>query len=59
MSYKRTRLAQIGILLLLFVAVGAWALDLLKRNDVVGLVAPFGFAAIILAVWKPWRTLRK
>ena len=54
---KHPKLIQIAALILVSVAVSAWAFDILSRNDIVGLIAPLGFACIVMAIWKPWRTI--
>lgn len=50
--------AQLAALVLLVAFVGWWGWRIAERGDVVGLIAPLGFAAIVLQIWKPWWTLR-
>ena len=50
--------AQAAALAVLIVVVGWWCWEMIARADMVGLIAPLGFAAVILRIWKPWRTLR-
>lgn len=55
---NRQTVAQLAALVLLGVFVGWWGWGMVERGDMVGLIAPLGFAAIVLKIWKPWRTLR-
>lgn len=54
----RQVIGQIAALLVLATFVGWWGWGMIERGDMVGLIAPVGFTAIVLKIWKPWRTLR-
>lgn len=55
---KQQTLAQLAVLAILFAFVGWWGWGMVERGDMVGLLAPLIFAAIVLKIWKPWQTLR-